>query len=198
MNKIILCLVFCFTFFIFAAEYKPNGPPLHVCVGAVPLEPNTDKIPQNYYMETNWDKNHSFHVLATTKEQFDEGVKYLKKEDAANLKFTEKTLHVFFFHGKVPERIAKFGIAPQDVQVFGIERQYIKGKDFDQVDVHIVSQDVGIERSRPEHTPGIYYSIPFSKLDTEFDGTPPVTKNTVFILHEVQVVNQAHEPKQNN
>ncbi len=192
MKKSFTLIIFCFTFFVFAAEYKPNGPPLHTCVGAVPLEPNTDKIPQDYFMHTKWDKNHSFHVLATTENEFNEGLKYLHEEDAKKLKFKEKTLHVFFCHGKITERVAKFGAAPQDVQVFGIERQYIKGKDFDQVDIHVLSQDIGIERSRPEHTPGIYYSIPFSKLDTEFDGTPPITKNTVFILHELQVVNHNH------
>lgn len=103
-----------------------NGPPLHTGAGAVPLEPNTDKIPQDYYMETKWDKNHSFHVLATTENGFNEGLKYLHEEDAKKLKFKEKTLHVFFYHGKITERVTKFRAAHQDVQVFGIERQYVR------------------------------------------------------------------------
>ena len=197
MKKYLLLLT-CFSLFtLYAfAEYKPNGDPLYVCVGSVPLEPNTDKIPQNYYMNTKWDKEYSFHVLATTEEQFKKGIQYLTPEQAKSLKFTKNTLHIFFYNGKLPERIAKFGAAPQDVQVFGIERQYVKGKGFDQVDIHVVSQDIGTERAREAHSPGIYYSIPFSKLDTEFDGTPPVTKETVFELHEMQVVNKNHAPEQ--
>lgn len=184
----------CFLYVSFLmAEYKPNGPPLHVCVGAVPMEPNTDKLEQNYFVHTKWAEDHPYYVLATTKEEFNKGLRFLNKEDAEACEFKEKHLHIFFYNGKVEERQVDGLLgALIDVQVFGIERVFIKKKS-DVVTVHVTCMDIGKERPMREHTPAIFYSIPFDKLDTEEDGTPDVTDKTQFVMHHMSIVN--YNPK---
>ena len=177
-------------------EYKPNGPQLHVCVGAVPLEPNTDKLEQFYSPFSEWKKDKPYYVLATTKEEFDKGVKYLPEEAKKLCSFKEKHLHVFFYHGKVEKRdLVPEGLLGTllEVQVFGIERMYVAGNvrdglpKADVVTVHVTCADIGSERPRVEHYPVIYYTIPFDKLDTEDNGTPEITSKTQFIVHYMKV-----------
>lgn len=190
-----------------SAEYKPNGDPLHVCVGAIPLEPNTDKLPQIYLQNTKWDKDEPHYVLATTLDEFQEGLKYFpdvvnkdewkkyaKALTGVDLSYKKNTLHIFYFNGKVHanKRDVRGIPAPQQIEVFGIERLYIPvkkpGINGDAVIIHILSRDIG--RIQDEHTPGIYYEIPFDKLDTEDQGTPPITVNTTFEVHELRAVHK--------
>lgn len=169
------------------AEYKPNGPPLHVCVGAIPMEPNTDKLEQKYFTFSNWKKNVPYYVLATTKEEFDNGIRFLNEDDAKQCEFKENHLHVFFHNGKVDARNAIDVGLVLEVQVFGIERMYVKNK-ADVVTVHVTSMDVGKERPMIAHAPAIFYSIPFDKLDTEDNGTPKITKSTQYTLNHMNIV----------
>ena len=170
------------------AEYKPNGPPLHTCVGAVPLEPNTDKLEQNYFVFSNWKMLNPYYVIATTKEEFDKGVRFLSDEDKEKCEYKENHVHIFFYNGKVEKRgNPEQGGLTLEVQVFGIERMFVKGK-ADVVTVHVTCMDVGKERPMIEHAPAIFYLIPFDKLDTESDGTPKVTEKTQFTMHYMNIV----------
>lgn len=189
MNKPLCILSLLILGILAIAEYKPNGPPLHTCVGAIPMEPNTDKLEQSYFTFTNWKMNVPFYVMATTKEEFANGVRFLDENDAKRCEFKENHLHIFFYNGKVEARNTDANLLGllMEVQVFGIERMYVKDK-ADVVTVHITSMDVGKERPMAEHAPGIFYSIPFDKLDTESDKTPKVTDKTQFVLNYMNIV----------
>ena len=177
------------------AKYKPNGPPLFVCAGAVPLEPNTNRLPQTYFRNTDFDSDNSLTIVATTREDFDKGKELLGNN--AKVEFDKSALHVFHFHGKVVARMArnngidKLPTSPS-IEVFGIERVFVGKRNarglLDQVTIHIVSHDADFDRAVSKHSPGLYYKIPYNNLDTEQGGTPPVTKSTKFHIQEHRVV----------
>ena len=175
---------------LLAYEYKPNGPPLYVCAGAVPLEPNTDKLPHDDFDITEYEGKEPKVIVATSKEKFDEGFALLTKDN--KIEYDNTQLHVFYLHGNVPEREAKgngVGKYPAiiECQVFGIERTYIKGRNIDEVIIHIVAKDTGANKSMAKCNPGFYYKIPFNKLDTEHDGTPSITEHTNYVINVMQV-----------
>ena len=175
------------------AKYIPNGPPLHVSAGAVPLEPNTDKLPQQYYRNTEYKGNEPLLVIANSKEEFEKGVKYLPVKEEYN----EDFMYVFYYHGIVPKREENPN-PPKDelkiaarvsCEIFGVERLYTQTRTIqkDEVVTYVVDRNVGPNMRMFEHYPGVVFKMRYSALDTEFDKTPPITDKTVFtaVIHQV-------------
>lgn len=187
-----IVVLFVLTNFL-AAKYKPNGPPLYVCEGAVPLEPNTDKLKQFFFQNAKWDKRESRVIIATTQEQYKKGWALLGQDKIPA--FDNDHIYVFYCSGAVAERKGKGLPTLMQTEVFGVERTYSKRSAkaiMDHVIFHLVARDIDSKRPMPAHSPAVFYSIRKDKLDTEYNGTPPITKSTVFEAHELRVTGMLH------
>lgn len=166
------------------AKPKTNGPPLYVCEGAVPLEPNVDKLEQLYFRNTKWNKPESKAVVVLSEKEFKESQGLLNtKLDP----YDDSFIYVFYFNGSVPDRDGQGMIIPMLIEVFGVERAYVPNR-MDHVTIHVVSKDLNPKKPMLAHSPAVFYKIKKDKLDTEHDGTPPITNKTVFEIHECRTV----------
>jgi len=171
---------------VVVADYKPNGPPLHVSAGAVPFEPNTDKLKHKYNNFSQHKGTEPLVVIALTKADWEKGLKLF--DPKAKAKYNEDSIYVFYFYGEVPKTEGRTGLpSTMSLQIFGVERLYITNivnpngpnLTLDSVTFHLVAKD--INRPMPAHSPACLYQIKKSDLDTEYEkGTPPITKITQF------------------
>lgn len=165
---------------VVVADYKSNGPPLHVSAGAVPLEPNTDKLKHKYNNFSQHKGTEPLVIIALTEADWKKGLKLF--DPKAKAKYDEDSIYVFYFYGEVPKTKGRTGLpSTMSLQIFGVEREYIQVRPkltWDSVTFHLVAKD--INRPMPAHSPACLYQIKKSDLDTEHEGAPPITKSTQF------------------
>ena len=159
--------------------------------------PTQTNLPQSYVRYSSYEPAVSRAIIATTRAEVQEALRLIGDESVGTVADfdLEEYVYCFYFCGAVPERQGVGEATCLLPEVFGVERDYLRRTDvtYDSITFQLVVQDIRPTAPMPAHSPAIVYGIAKSSLDTQYNGTPPITEHTRYRAVEHRVAVHYHD-----